>query len=327
MNGRIYDPKLGRMLQADPFVQSPTNSQSLNRYSYVLNNPLSYTDPSGYFVSELFNFARAFVRVVASEGFDITAWADLVTSAIALINAFSGQAAAFIPGIAIGSVARSGGSLSTGQGNSRGSREIEEAFRDPRLATLGGTVSEITNNNFGNGAKTRAHSYANDSLLDRELDQRFDNNKSWYHVYGGEGEGDWPLCTNDQQWCSQDRAFEAGKYFAFPGQDNSVPVTNNRIYPVYGPANWFVGDIKVRLEQSSYSIFNITLPNHDFYDGYVRRSFVWKENTLMLRTYGEGNNRGFFSWMANQALWQPGFNQYNYQLRQRMAQDWLREQQ
>ena len=49
MNGRIYDPTLGRFLQADPFVQFPSNSQSYNRYSYVLNNPMSYTDPSGYF--------------------------------------------------------------------------------------------------------------------------------------------------------------------------------------------------------------------------------------------------------------------------------------
>jgi len=49
MNGRIYDPTLGRFLQADPFIQAPKNSQSYNRYSYVLNNPLSYTDPSGYF--------------------------------------------------------------------------------------------------------------------------------------------------------------------------------------------------------------------------------------------------------------------------------------
>ncbi|MFT3792954.1 MAG: RHS repeat-associated core domain-containing protein [Rudaea sp.] len=45
-NGRIYDPQLGRMLQADP-VQNP-GSQGLNRYSYVANNPLSLTDPSGY---------------------------------------------------------------------------------------------------------------------------------------------------------------------------------------------------------------------------------------------------------------------------------------
>ncbi|MDX2349628.1 MAG: RHS repeat-associated core domain-containing protein [Porticoccus sp.] len=48
MNGRIYDPKLGRFLQADPIIQEPTNSQSLNRYSYTYNNPLNATDPSGY---------------------------------------------------------------------------------------------------------------------------------------------------------------------------------------------------------------------------------------------------------------------------------------
>ena len=48
MNGRIYDPTLGRFLQADPFIQAPKNSQNYNRYSYVLNNPLRYTDPSGY---------------------------------------------------------------------------------------------------------------------------------------------------------------------------------------------------------------------------------------------------------------------------------------
>lgn len=48
MNGRVYDPKLGRMLSADPFVQAPAFTQSFNRYSYVFNNPLSFTDPSGF---------------------------------------------------------------------------------------------------------------------------------------------------------------------------------------------------------------------------------------------------------------------------------------
>jgi len=47
MNGRMYDPILGRMLSPDNFVQAPTSSQSFNRYSYVFNNPLKYTDPSG----------------------------------------------------------------------------------------------------------------------------------------------------------------------------------------------------------------------------------------------------------------------------------------
>ena len=48
MNGRVYDPAIGRFLSADPFVQAPENSQSFNRYSYVMNNPLSLVDPSGY---------------------------------------------------------------------------------------------------------------------------------------------------------------------------------------------------------------------------------------------------------------------------------------
>ncbi len=48
MNGRIYDPGIGRFVSADPSVQFPDQTQSYNRYSYVLNNPLSFTDPSGF---------------------------------------------------------------------------------------------------------------------------------------------------------------------------------------------------------------------------------------------------------------------------------------
>ncbi len=46
MNGRIYDPAIGRFIQADSMIDAGT--QGLNRYSYVLNNPLSLTDPSGH---------------------------------------------------------------------------------------------------------------------------------------------------------------------------------------------------------------------------------------------------------------------------------------
>ena len=48
MNGRIYDPRLGRMLSPDPVTQAPENGQNYNRYTYAYNNPLNYTDPSGY---------------------------------------------------------------------------------------------------------------------------------------------------------------------------------------------------------------------------------------------------------------------------------------
>jgi RHS repeat-associated protein len=46
--GRYYDPEISRFISPDPFIQAPDNPQSLNRYSYVLNNPQNYIDPSGY---------------------------------------------------------------------------------------------------------------------------------------------------------------------------------------------------------------------------------------------------------------------------------------
>ncbi|BCU76868.1 RHS repeat-associated core domain-containing protein [Luteolibacter sp. LG18] len=51
MNGRIYDAEIGRFLSPDPYVQVPEWSQNFNRYSYVLNNPLSKTDPTGHKIS------------------------------------------------------------------------------------------------------------------------------------------------------------------------------------------------------------------------------------------------------------------------------------
>ncbi len=58
MNGRVYDPVLGRFLSPDPLVQTPDNTQSYNRYSYVFNNPLSLVDPTGFETEETFVFGR-----------------------------------------------------------------------------------------------------------------------------------------------------------------------------------------------------------------------------------------------------------------------------
>jgi hypothetical protein len=48
MNGRIYDYNLGRFMSVDPFIQMPESSQSINPYSYLMNNPMAGTDPTGY---------------------------------------------------------------------------------------------------------------------------------------------------------------------------------------------------------------------------------------------------------------------------------------
>jgi RHS repeat-associated protein len=48
MNGRVYDPLLGKFVSADPILQDPMNGQSYNRFAYVLNNPTNLTDPTGF---------------------------------------------------------------------------------------------------------------------------------------------------------------------------------------------------------------------------------------------------------------------------------------
>ena len=52
---RYYDPLLGRFISADPLVPEPGNPQALNRYAYVYNNPLRYTDPSGHWVETIWD--------------------------------------------------------------------------------------------------------------------------------------------------------------------------------------------------------------------------------------------------------------------------------
>jgi len=47
-NARLYDPELGRFISADSLVPEPGNLQAFNRYSYCVNNPLVYVDPSGH---------------------------------------------------------------------------------------------------------------------------------------------------------------------------------------------------------------------------------------------------------------------------------------
>jgi RHS repeat-associated protein len=61
MNARYYVPSLGRFASADTIVPDPTNPQQFNRFSYVLNNPLRFTDPTGHLsedeINNYFGFA------------------------------------------------------------------------------------------------------------------------------------------------------------------------------------------------------------------------------------------------------------------------------
>ena len=64
-NARYYDPTIGRFISADTAAPDMQNPQSLNKYSYCLNNPLNRTDPTGLFSWNTFWKAAAIVGAVA----------------------------------------------------------------------------------------------------------------------------------------------------------------------------------------------------------------------------------------------------------------------
>lgn len=73
MNARMYDPMLGRFLQADPMIQAPQNLQSWNAYTYVFNNPLTLTDPTGMFslrsflINPFYSATRSVMRMLGPQ--------------------------------------------------------------------------------------------------------------------------------------------------------------------------------------------------------------------------------------------------------------------
>jgi RHS repeat-associated protein len=96
MNGRIYDPEIGKFLSADPTMQFPESTQGFNRYAYAGNNPLTNVDPSG------FSFFKSLMKVVG--------WLNVIASFFLQPLSWLGAAInGFISGFLI-----SGGDLKSG---------------------------------------------------------------------------------------------------------------------------------------------------------------------------------------------------------------------
>jgi len=115
MNGRVYDPELGRFLSADPHIQDVTNGQALNRYSYVLNNPLSFTDPSGFFFQSLFKaIGHAVGAVFRAIGrvFSALLKSSIFRSIVQIVACANPYAAATCPAAAAALTLATGGSIS-----------------------------------------------------------------------------------------------------------------------------------------------------------------------------------------------------------------------
>jgi len=173
MNGRVYDPELGRFLSADPFVQAPNNSQSYNRYSYVMNNPMKYTDPSGYFLSgflrgignalqSAFSFVKDNFRMIAAIGLSaMTGGLSLLLNIPAVVAGaltgfvgsyvMTGSLSAAVKGAVIGGIS-AGLAYGIGHGiDWTHFGQFAEAAKTVAHGVAQGLVSEIQGGDFKSG--------------------------------------------------------------------------------------------------------------------------------------------------------------------------------
>jgi hypothetical protein len=107
MNGRVYDPLLGRFGVPDPMTENPLSTQGWNRYSYVGNSPVNFTDPTGYcfmgcFWQPIFRGIQNLFRQVPILGSLLQIGAGILCSPIGLGPVCATLAAAFVSGVTSG---------------------------------------------------------------------------------------------------------------------------------------------------------------------------------------------------------------------------------
>ncbi|MFT3789474.1 MAG: RHS repeat-associated core domain-containing protein [Rudaea sp.] len=156
--GRIYDPQLGRMLQADP-VQNP-GSQGLNRYSYVANNPLTLTDPTGYsfWNSFLGDIVHVVIDVVlyASGNGEFAPWVDAAWAAAATNGNIGATIAAFVSSYAAGQIAQNIQGPSGGFSSDPRAFLIAATERALAQGITQGTLAALQGQSFGSAFRSAA---------------------------------------------------------------------------------------------------------------------------------------------------------------------------
>jgi RHS repeat-associated protein len=93
MNARYYLPEVGRFVSPDSIVPEPTNPQAYNRYSYAVNNPIKYNDPSGHWFESALDLA-----FIAYDIYDIRENGLSWTNGVSLVVDMGGLALPVVTG-------------------------------------------------------------------------------------------------------------------------------------------------------------------------------------------------------------------------------------
>ena len=103
-NARYYDPELGRFIQPDTEIPDLSNPQSYNRYSYCVNDPLRYNDPTGHdFEQEVNDFMDAVMAASPVTGGAEKSAVTIAEDAPKVARAVEASAVAVVKGVAASS--------------------------------------------------------------------------------------------------------------------------------------------------------------------------------------------------------------------------------
>ncbi|QYM77620.1 hypothetical protein K0B96_09800 [Horticoccus luteus] len=170
MNGRIFDPGLGRFLSADAVVDDAGDSQSFNRYSYVSNNPLTFTDPTGYWKAWTEGIGQVVQIAAAYYTAGLSSAAGLSYSASEAISAASSASVGYTingnVGAAQGLAAGLGGAAGAGLFNSTVGFYVGYSSASAFSGTLlnGGSIGDAFKNGMIAGATAYAVSWASGKI-------------------------------------------------------------------------------------------------------------------------------------------------------------------
>ncbi|WP_241676906.1 RHS repeat-associated core domain-containing protein [Chryseobacterium sediminis] len=169
MNGRLYDPLLRRFLNADENIQDAYNTQSYNKYGYVMNNPLMFNDPNGEYAlpaAMLVAFAAAIVTSITGD--------YIMNRPVNIGSLYQSVTLAAMTSyltFGVGELFRAGGQIA----NSLSQTSLIIAKAGAHAITQG-TLSYMQGGNFWSGALSGAFASASNDLLDLGVKKVGENN-------------------------------------------------------------------------------------------------------------------------------------------------------
>lgn len=152
-NARYYDPHSRHFTQADDIIQDPFNPQTLNRYSYVQNNPVNYKDPTGHYIETALDIAFLAIDLndIRNDPRNLWNWA-------ALGGDVAGTALPFVTGVGLGiKLIEHGGDIAKTVEHSRAVAKTIDSTRELKMGEKFVPNSSITSKyTRPSGATTKA---------------------------------------------------------------------------------------------------------------------------------------------------------------------------